>query len=200
MKLPTGRLVRSRVVDDPGAALVSALERDLTGYCVFTPQDTLLLDADGKGVITFEDGVPVLAYHTRTDRGGPPALADLAVPGPYSADLFESTSEELMALHETEELVVPPGMPAERLAGDPDLAARTRAAAPATRLADAAAGTASSAGPQSAVEAFLADEEKIEAIRERARAEAQRRATEWGLDEELSDAAAFDAAASDENG
>ena len=29
--------------------------------------------------LLLRDGVPVLAYHTETDRGGPPALADLAV-------------------------------------------------------------------------------------------------------------------------
>ena len=35
------------------------------------------------------------------------------------------------------------------------------------------------------MEAFLEDEEKIAAIRERAKAEAERRAEEWGLDEQL---------------
>jgi hypothetical protein len=69
-------------------------------------------------------------------------------------------------------------MPAERLAGDPGLAARTRAAAPDERLDDRA-------GSGSAVEAFLADESKIEAIREQAREEARRRAAEWGLSEAL---------------
>jgi hypothetical protein len=82
MRLPHGELVRSRVVSDPATALVAAAERELTGYAVFEPQDSLLLDADGRGVVTFEAGVPVLAYHTGTDRGGPEAIADLAVPGP----------------------------------------------------------------------------------------------------------------------
>ena len=40
--------------------------------------------------------------------------------------------------------------------------------------------TAEDAGP-GAVEAFLEDEEKIDAIKERAREEAQRRAAEWDL-------------------
>ncbi len=68
-------------------------------------------------------------------------------------------------------------MPAERLAGDADLAARTRAAAPQARL------TASSeeADEPGAVEAFLADKAKIEAIQQQARAEATARAEEWGL-------------------
>lgn len=193
MKPPTGELVRSRVVADPGVALATALERDLTGYCVLTAQDALLLDVDGTGVITFEAGVPVLAYHSGTDRGGPAALADLAVPGPYSVELFESPATELETLHECVELSVPPGMPAERLAGDADLAARTRAAAPPDRLAGAAAAQESTAGPQSAVEAFLADEAKIEAIREQARAEAERRAVEWGLDGELTGESVSDA-------
>ena len=183
MNLPTGRLVRSRVVDDPSVALAAALDRELTGYCVLAPQDALLLDADGKGVLTFESGVPVVAYHASTDRGGPAALADLAVPGPYSADLYELDADALAEVHDTPELQVPPGMAAERLAGDPDLAERTRATAPADRLA----GTAVEGESRSAVEAFLADEGKVEAIREQAREEARRRAEEWGLDDELVD-------------
>jgi hypothetical protein len=43
--------------------------------------------------------------------------------------------------------------------------------------------TARDATGQDPVEAFLADEERIEAIRAEARAEAERRAEEWGLDE-----------------
>lgn len=67
-------------------------------------------------------------------------------------------------------------MPADRLAGDPALADRTRAAAPVDR--DAVA----NGDP---VNEFLGDDEKIAAIREQARAEAERRAAEWGLDEVL---------------
>lgn len=182
MNLPTGQLVRSRVVDDPAAALETALDRGLTGYCVLAPQDALLLDDGSKGVLTFEDGVPVVAYHVGSDRGGPAALADLAVPGPYSADLYELNSQDLAEVHDTPELAVPPGMAAERLAGDPDLAERTRAVAPDDRRTGA---TAQGDGPESAVEAFLADEGKVEAIREQARAEARQRAEEWGLEDEL---------------
>ena len=182
MRLPRGTLLRSRVVADPATALATALDRELTGYAVFEPQDALLLDAEGKGVLTFEAGVPVLAYHTGTDRGGPNALADLAVPGPYRAELYELAGDALDEAHETAELRVPPAMAADRLAGDPELAERTRRAAPPERR-----GGSDEAGeePLSAVEAFLDDEEKISAIRERAREEARERAAEWGLDDEL---------------
>ena len=184
MNLPTGQLVRSRVVDDPAVALVAALDRELTGYCVLAPQDALLLNDGSKGVLTFDGGVPVVAYHVGSDRGGPPALADLAVPGPYSADLYELEAQDLVEVHDTPELTVPPGMPAERLAGDPDLAVRTRAVAPDDRRTGA---TAPGDSPESAVEAFLADEEKVEAIREQARTEARQRAEAWGLEDELAD-------------
>jgi hypothetical protein len=181
MNVPQGRLVRSRVVDDPGAVLETALDRSLTGYAVLEPQDALLFDEGARGVVTFDAGVPVLVYDVTSDRGGPDALADLAVPGPYRAEVYELPPEDLAAAHDTPALRVPPTMPAERLAGDPNLAARTREAAPASRLEDD-----EPAG--SAVEAFLADEEKIEAIQAQAREEARRRAEEWGLTSTLADA------------
>lgn len=175
MRLPRGRLDRSRVVTDPRDTLADVLDRELTGYAVFESQDTLLLDADGRGVVTFEDGVPVLAYHTGTDRGGPPALADLAVPGPYHVSVFELDAGALAPVHDSDDLRVPPGMPAERLAGDPALAASTRRRAPEGRT------TAEADDDHSAVAAFLEDEAKIEAIQRQAREEAQQRAAEWGL-------------------
>jgi hypothetical protein len=180
MRLPQGRLRKSRVVTDPREPLAEVLDRAVTGYAVFEPQDSLLLDADGRGVVTFTDGVPVVAYHTGTDRGGPPALADLAVPGPYHVSVFELEAADLAAVHEVDELRVPPGMPAERLAGDPALADSTRRGAPAERPAAAGAETGDDHG---AVEAFLEDEEKIAAIREQARQEARQRAAEWGLND-----------------
>jgi hypothetical protein len=195
MKLPEGRLLRSRVVEDPRTVLVDALDRELTGYAVFEPQDALLLEASGRGVVTFRGGVPVVAYHTGTDRAGPPALADLAAEGPYRIRLFALVPADLEAVHDRSTFRVPPGMAAERLAGDPALADRTRAAAPPERLAGAtesAGGAAESeAGDDAgtderkpgAVEAFLDDAEKIEAIREQARAEAAERADEWGFDD-----------------
>jgi hypothetical protein len=176
MRLPRGTLVRRRVVDDPGTALVHALDADLTGYARLESQDALLLDADGVGVLTFEDGVPVVAYHTGTDSGGSAALADIAVPGPYRLELYELDGEALAAVHDAEELRVTPGAPAERLAGDPDLAERTREAAPQR------AGEPGGQDEPGAVEAFLEDEEKVAAIRERAREEAERRAAEWGFE------------------
>jgi hypothetical protein len=179
MNVPRGRLVHSRVVDDPGLILASALDRRLTGYAVLEPQDALLFDDGARGVMTFEQGVPVLVYDATTDRGGPDVLADLAGPGPYSVELYELPREELDAAHDTPALRVAPATPAERLAGDPTLAARTREVAPESRLDEQPAG--------SAVEAFLADEAKIEAIRAQAREEAQQRAAEWGLDAVTSD-------------
>jgi hypothetical protein len=179
MRLSRGRLRKSRVVTDPRDTLADVLDRELTGYAVFESQDSLLLDAEGRGVVTFEDGIPVVAYHTGTDRGGPPALADLAVPGPYHVSVFELDADDLATVHDTDDLRVQPGMPAERLAGDPALAASTRRSAPADRLT--AADDASE--DHSAVTAFLEDEEKIAAIRQQAREEAEQRAAEWGLDD-----------------
>ncbi|MFB6130563.1 MAG: hypothetical protein ABEJ28_07060 [Salinigranum sp.] len=178
MKIPRGKLLRSRVEPDPATVLETALDRRLTGYAVFEPQDALLLGGETRGVVTFEEGVPVVVYDVASDDGGPDALADLAVPGPYSVELYELDPADLAAAHDADELCVPPGMPAERLGGDRELADRTREAAPSERL-EAAEG---SANP---VEAFLADEEKIAAIREQAREEAQARAEEWGLSGEL---------------
>jgi len=178
MKLPRGRLVRRRVVTNPATALEGALEAGLTGYARLASQDALLLDANGVGVITFEAGVPAAAYHTGTDTAGPDALADIAVAGPYRLELYELDAGALEQVHDTESFRVGPGTPAERLAGDPDLAARTREAAPqewVERESSPEEGT-------SAVAAFLDDEERIAEIRERAREEAEQRAAEWGFD------------------
>jgi hypothetical protein len=177
MKIPRGRLVRRRVVEDPGTALESALEAALTGYARLESQDALLLDADGVGIITFERGVPVTAYHTGTDNAGPGALADIAVAGPYRLGLYELDSDRLETVHETEAFRVDPAMPAERLAGDTALASRTREAAPDEWIADEEL-RSDEANP---VEAFLDDEERIETIRKRAREEARQRAEQWDL-------------------
>lgn len=178
MRIPRGDLIRSRVVDDPGETLSTALERGVTGYAVFEPQDAVLLGDETHGVVTFEDGVPVLAYCTDTDRGGADALADVAGPGPYSVELYELDRAALADAHEADDLRVSPGLPAERLTTDRELVTRTRDAAPDSRLG---------ADDTDAVEAFLADESQIEAIRERAREEARARAEEWGLTDALDD-------------
>ncbi|WP_459190676.1 hypothetical protein [Halosimplex sp. J119] len=193
MKLPAGRLLRSRVVSDPRTVLVDALDRELTGYAVFEPQDALLLDESGRGVLTFRDGVPTVAYHTGTERAGPPALADLAAAGPYRLELFAVAPADLTRVHGEQRFRVPPGMPAERLAGDQSLADRTREVAPAdrasggSRVREQTENAAEFGEPDDrqvgAVEAFLDDAEKIEAIREQARDEAAERAEEWGFDD-----------------
>lgn len=178
LHIPRGRLVRSRVVADVRSVLTDALDRGLTGYAVVEPQSALLLDDDGAGVLTFEDGVPVLAYHTGTDAGGPAGLASFAGAGPCHVDCYALDAAALAEAHDTPELRVPPGMPAERLAGDPALADRTRERAPEER---------DDATEPDAVVAFLEDEERIEAIRAAARDEARRCAEEWGLDDHLSE-------------
>ncbi|SEW08130.1 hypothetical protein [Halobacterium jilantaiense] len=162
----------SRVVEDAAAALGLALDRELTGYAEFTPQDALLLDDGGAGVLAFEAGVPTHVKHSGSGRGGDAALGDLAVPGPLRVECYAGGDPPVP---ETEQFAVAPGTPAERLAGDADLADRTRAAAP----ADGSQGGES----MDAVEAFLEDDEKIDALRERAREEATERASEWGFEE-----------------
>lgn len=179
LRVPGGDLVRSRVVADPATALATVLDRRLTGYAVLEPQETLLLDGDARGILTFEDGVPAVAYHTATGAGGPEALAALAEPGPFRVDLYRVPADELADAHRADALAVPPGMPAERLGGDADLADRTREVAPEDRRR-----AGEDADP---VAAFLDDERKIEAIREQARERARKRAEEWGLEAQLAD-------------
>ncbi|ESP88090.1 hypothetical protein K933_10382, partial [Candidatus Halobonum tyrrellensis G22] len=85
------------------------------------------------------------------------------------------------AAHDCADLRVAPGAPARDVADDSELARRTREAAPADRGDD-------DAGAHDALASFLADEEQVEAIREQARAEAESRAREWGLSDQLADA------------
>lgn len=198
LDLPRGTLVRSRV--GVAGALDAALARDLTGYARIEP-DSLLADGE-PGVLTFEDGVPVAAYcergeggserrdsrgvdvdESRSDSSGGQnalrsgeALAALAVPGPCAVELYELPAGSLDPVHEQPSFTVPPGAPAEELADDATLAEWARERAP----EDAA-----DRGGASALESFLEDEERIAAIQEEARAEAEKRAAEWGLDGEL---------------
>jgi hypothetical protein len=177
MKLPHGRLLRSRVVSDPGTVLSSALDAELTGYARLQPQDALLLDADGVGVLTFKQGIPAAAYHTASDSSGSDAISAIAVSGPFRVELYELDGDVLAELHETDSFTVPPGLPAEQLAGDPPLVERTREAAPDGRV------EASSESSQSeVVESFLDDETAVEAVQDRAREEAIERADSWGFD------------------
>jgi hypothetical protein len=163
------------VVEGPGVALAAAFERSLTGYAVLTPQSGLLLD-DAAFVLTFEAGVPVLAYDVASDAGGTDALTAFDSAGPCRAELYDLPASALAAAHDTPDLRVPPGAPADHLAADAALADRCRERAPDDREDDA--GT-------DPLEAFLADEERIAAIQAEAEAEAERRAAEWGLDDHL---------------
>lgn len=179
--IPEGVLVRSRVVTGAGPVLEDALDRRHTGYAVLAPREVLLGQAEARGMLSFENGVPVLAYHT-SDRTGPAALAALATPGPYRLELYDLPEGPFERPPNADDMEVPPGMPAERLAGDAALAERTRRAAPEERLRESGDRDPE---PESAVEAFLADEERVEAIREQARQEARRRAAEWGFEDAL---------------
>ncbi len=170
MSLPEGQPCFDRVVMTIGDPLADALDRELSGYGVVIPQAGLLGDGAGKGVVWFEMGVPVGARHTGSGRTGGAALADIAETGPYRVRLVG-----LDSLPETAHQGLAPGAPAERLAGDEALASRTRS------VAEVATPEAAEA-ELDAVEAFLADEEKIEAIQQQAQAEAKRRAEEWGFD------------------
>lgn len=163
-------LTFARVVPDAGDALELALDRELTGYAVLTPQDALLLDESGAGVVAFEDGVPTHVEHAGTGRGGAAALADVAAPGPLRVECYAGDDGPVPR---TGRCSVAPDTPAVRLAGDDALAERTRAAADID----------SETENVDAVEAFLADEQKVRAIQERAREEAAERAEEWGFEE-----------------
>jgi hypothetical protein len=178
--IPEGELRRSRTDADVGETLSDVLDRELTGYVVFEPQGSILLGDGERAVVTFEDGVPVLAYHPASDAGGDDAL-DALSGSLFHAAVYELPPEDLAAAHRVEELRVDPLAPARRLVGDGALVEQTREAAPDDRLTPE--------GETSAVEAFLADAESIEAIREEARAEAESRAAEWGLSEQLDDGA-----------
>lgn len=139
-----GRLVRSRVVHDAGVSLVDALDRRLSGYVILEPRTALLGAASGRGLITFETGVPVLASHS-SGACGIRALEAIATPGPYRVELYVLPDGALAEAHglgsdssgsnqnANTKLRVPPDAPAQRLACDATLADRTRRVARAGR-------------------------------------------------------------------
>lgn len=175
MTIPEGQLRDRRVVSELGGPLADALDWELTGY-LRLESDGLLLDGGGATLLTFEAGIPVAATHTGSDAVGADALADAGADGFYRLELRELTDKELPAVHDSERARVSPTLPAKQLAGDSDLVARTREAAPEARLA----GTNGEPG-LAAVESFLDDAEAISSIRDRARSEARERADEWGF-------------------
>ena len=71
MRLPRGRLRKSRVVTDPREPLADVLDRTVTGYAVFESQDSLLLDADGRGVVVLgrHDAADVVLGRSRRGSG-----------------------------------------------------------------------------------------------------------------------------------
>ena len=174
--IPEGQLRRSRTDADIAETLAGVLDRELTGYVVFEPQGSILRGDDERAILTFDAGVPMLAYHPPSDAGGADAL-DALSGGPFHAETYELSADALAEAHRVEALRVSPAAPAEYLANDDTLIERTRAAASDDRL-DPDTGASS-------VEAFLADEDQIEAIRAEARKEAEARAAEWGLTDQL---------------
>lgn len=176
-----GELIYDRVVEDPGTVLARGLDAGFSGYAVIEPAGTVLLDGEDRGVMTLRDGVPVAAHHEGSEAAGPAAVAALANRGPYRIALYAEPGVRA----DRGEHTIAPGVPAEVLAADPVLADRTARAAP----EDTVAPTES----PDALEAFLDNESKIEAIQEQARREAEHRAAEWGL------ADAVDAGAPDAN-
>lgn len=166
----TGRLTFSRVVTDLAPPLAAALDDGHTGHAVLEPQRTLLLDATDRLTLRFEDGIPTHATHSDGRTGGA-ALAALANASPYRVELRETATGAPLA-----DAVIAPDAPAVHLAADDRLAERTRAAAPAAEP--------DGADELDAVEAFLADEDAITDLKERAREEAKRSNDEWGFDGE----------------
>lgn len=177
MTLPEGRLRARRVVSSLAGPLGDALDWTLTGY-LRLESDGLLLDDSEATVLTFEGGVPVAATQTGSNAVGADALAGVGADGLYRLELRELADEALPSVHRRDRARVPPTLPARQLVGDSELVARTREAAPETRLAESAAQEPGLA----AVESFLDDGEAISSIRDRARSEARSRADEWGFE------------------
>lgn len=178
MNLPEGEVLDRSVVSDLGETLADVLAIELTGYlCI--EDDTALLTADYATILTVEAGIPIAASKIDGDGCGATALADAAVADLYRLERHALTPEEfesILSQDDEPEAVIPPGLPAEQLAGDNDLADRTRAAAPATHP-----GLDDESNQMDAVTSFLDDEETIASIRGRARSEARERADEWGF-------------------
>jgi hypothetical protein len=168
--IPDGELLRSRVVTSLSPVLSEVLERRLDGYAVLS---TPLGEDDDSGVVTFEGGVATLVYHAGTDRGGPPAIADLGTP-PFHLELYELAADALDLPHRNETLSVSPGALAERLADDEELAAEIRTAA-----------TGEDAATHADLETFLDDEAAVEDVRRAAREDAIERADEWGFSDAI---------------
>ncbi|WP_182021554.1 hypothetical protein [Haloquadratum walsbyi] len=178
-QIPTGDLCRSRTDADIAETLISALNRSLTGYVVFEPQQSILAGEDDRAVITFEQGVPMAAYHTDNDVVGSEAIDALSDSGTPHVDVHTLPAAALMSIHRdvTDTFAVAPTAPARHLTNDATLVERTRNVAPQTRV--------DGTDTQTAVEAFLADTDRIESIKQEARAEAAARAAEWGFTDQL---------------
>lgn len=181
MQITEGQLERSQMVTDYGQVLSDLLDDELTGYSRIESGDSVVFETDGAGILTFESGVPVAAYHTADGMTGEAALEELSKIGPFYIEVYTVEATVLSSVHETAAVRVPPERPAEQLAGDPALAERTRAAASSDQL---------SRGRETdgeALLAFLNDEDRIEEIRQEAKEQAKQRAEQWNLHTELTE-------------
>ncbi len=169
MNRPEGPARFDRVVMSLSDPLWEALETELLGYGEIVPQAGLLGDEAGQCILWFDGGVPVSAKHTGTGRTDSEAIADIAETGPYRVRLVETDDRG-----QIRDGTLSPAAPAEQVLGDAELTKRTRSVADAPEPTE-------SGDELDAVEAFLADEEKIEAIQKRAAMEARKRADEWGF-------------------
>ncbi|PSQ06758.1 hypothetical protein BRC97_05645 [Halobacteriales archaeon QS_6_71_20] len=184
-RLDRGELVRARVATAFADPLAAALDDGLSGYLRVEPGEALLGGDGAAAVITLDDGVPVLAYDGSGDADGPAALAALSGAEPARVESYRLPDRALASLHGADaddaDPVAPfrvaPDAPARELADADALAARTREAADDDRRRPG--------GDHGALAAFLADEERVEAVRAEARAEAEARAAEWGLTDHL---------------
>ncbi|PSQ44468.1 hypothetical protein BRD17_04090 [Halobacteriales archaeon SW_7_68_16] len=198
LPVPSGRLLRSRTVADPGVVLADALDRTHTGYVIFERgPDALVTDSD-RLVVTIVDGCPRGAAAT-DGTAGETALALLDATDPVRVEVHAADRTALGAAHD-DATIVPPDAPARRLGAD-DLARRLRDHAPDDRVPDRSSpkpddgdgddGTErhEDAAPTAhdSLSAFLDDAERIERLKEQARADARDRAAELGLDAHLED-------------
>ncbi|GGL63399.1 hypothetical protein [Halocalculus aciditolerans] len=189
-------LVFSRVLDDPGVCLDRALADAFTGVAAFEARAALVGDASDTYDLAFEDGVPTRAAARDADAAGPPVLSRLAEAAPCRVELRADATRSFRSDATVDPPAVARALDRDRLVdqypaspeSDPETGPDADESSPdpdAVNVGETAAG-AEPAESVDALEAFLADEERVDALRERAREEAVERADEWGF--EVSDA------------
>jgi hypothetical protein len=144
--VPRGSLAWARTVGSLDATLGRVLRDELTGYVVVESGAGLVVGDPTHGVLTFVDGVPVLAYavdspavvegDSTVDAVGPDALTALVGPGPARVEVYSVPTEEMASLHAAGESTerdesaascrVSPDAPALAFDGSRALVRRTR--------------------------------------------------------------------------